>query len=214
MTRVLGRVQRALEGLYRVEARADVRDFVISEEQRQALGVERRPDEQLLLRDEPGGLAVGLFVNQASLRRLEDLSGGPPPDEHLEDFLLAVEGVSHFVYVTVRAQAERPFSALELELQAEVDKYLLVLLSRWREGSAPPAGIRRRLFGAVSYHDDLSHEELRRYRTANDAADEYVASLEHRFVRHRAVGAMLDEMRRFWRLDCAGKLEHIGRKAA
>ena len=43
-------------------------------------------------------------------------------DGNLPDFLLALEGVSHFVYIAHRARLERSVSAVELELQAEVDK--------------------------------------------------------------------------------------------
>jgi hypothetical protein len=33
-------------------------------------------------------------------------------------------------------------------------------------------------------------------------------------VRRRAVDDLLGEVRRFYRLDCAGKLDHIARRAA
>ena len=129
-------------------------------------------------------------------------------------FLVAVEGVSHFLYVMVRARAERPFSALELELQAEVDKYLLALLIAWAADRRGPEGLRERLFSRIRLHADLSDEEVERYKTANAMAGEYAASLEARFVRHRALGPLLDETRRFYRLGCAEKLDHIARKAA
>src|SRR5207302_5421936 len=118
---ILGRLQRALEALYRIERGDDVADFVITDEARTALGVARAPGEQLLLCSDPERrtLDVGLFVDELALRRLQGSFG----EERLPEYLLAVEGVSHFVYVMARARAERPFSALELELQAEVDKY-------------------------------------------------------------------------------------------
>jgi hypothetical protein len=209
---ILGRLQRALEALYRIDRNEDVRDFVISGETRAALGVERAPGEQLLLRQDPESrtLDVGLFVDELALRRLAGEFG----EERLPEYLLAVEGVSHFVYVMARARAERPFSALELELQAEVDKYLLSLLGTWPHHGPPPTDLRKRLFKRVHYHADLTDEERDRYKTANDAADEYCGQLEHRYVRRRAVDDMLGEVRRFWRLDCGGKLDHIVKKAA
>ena len=210
MSRVLGQVQRALEGLYRVEAEANVADFVITEEERAALGVKRAPREQLLLRQRQGELEVGLFVDEVALRRLER----GLDESNLEEFLLVVEGVSHFLYVTVRARQERPFSALELELQAEVDKYLLALLTAWSLRGEPPEGLRERLFAHVRFHADLSGEERDRYRAANQAAGGFAASLEERYVRRRAPGGLFDEVRRFYRLGCGGKLGHIARKAA
>ena len=204
-------MQRALELLYRVRTAVDVGDFMISGAERDGYGVARAPHEQLLLRapshDE---LEIALFVDEDVLHRLS----GPLDEEHIPEYLLAVEGVSHFVYAIVHARAGQTFSALELELQAEVDKYLLVLLGTWREGGNPRKDLRERLFYRIRYADDLSDEERERYVTANAAAAEYVASLEERFVRHRAVDDMLAEMRRFYRLDCAAKLDHIARKAA
>src|SRR5439155_25924487 len=123
----------------------------------------------------------------------------------------------HFLYVAVRAAVERPFSALELELQAEVDKYLLALLIAWATGQPPPetsSGLRARLFRDVRFLDDLSREERDRYHTAHAAAQEYAAGLEARYVRHRALADLLGELRRFYRLGCAEKLDHIARQAA
>lgn len=211
--RVLAELQRALELAYRVAPGMDVRDFLIDEARRDAWRPARAPREQLLLREGADALEVGLFVDAATVRRLEPgLS-----DENLGEFLLAVEGVSHFLYVAVRAAAERPFSALELELQAEVDKYLLALLIAWATGQPPPetsSGLRVRLFRGVRFLDDLSVEERDRYRTAHAAAEEYAATLEVRYVRRRALADLLHELRRFYRLGCAEKLDHIARQAA
>jgi hypothetical protein len=237
--RVLHEVQHALESLYRVDAAVDVRDFLISEEAREALGLQRMPREQLLLCQEPDGLSVGLFVDELALRRLERMlagtdAGGAAPAAsqgareeasqrqrellmehgHLSEFLLVVEGVSHFLYVALRTREHRPFSGLELELQAEIDKYLLALLWAWPEHGHPPQDLRERLFARVSFLQGMSSEEHDRYRTANAVADDYVASLETRFVRRRALPDLLAEVRRFYRLDCAGKLDHIVRQAA
>ncbi len=214
-TRVLAEVQLALEALYRVAPGSDVRDHLVSEEHRSALGLARAPREQLLLREAAGELEVGLFIDPETLRRLEPGLA----DENLGEFLLAVEGVSHFVYVMERARAERPFSALELELQAEVDKYLLVLVIAWTVRRAAPdqlsCELRARLFGGARLDDGLSAEERDRYATANAAAEGYAASLEARYLRReRSLGDLLGEARRFYRLGCADKLGHIARKAA
>jgi hypothetical protein len=135
-------------------------------------------------------------------------------DHNLQDFLLAIEGVSHFVYLVHRARQERPVSAVELELQAEVDKYLVALLVTWNQTGEPPADLRARLFTHVTFAGDLSREERERYELANSAADEYAASLEERYVRSRSVDDMLGEVRRFYRKGLAEKLEYISQLAA
>ena len=214
MSAVLRALQGGLESMYRVSTSLDVGDFLVDDRQRLEYGAARAPEEQLFVHESGDELAISLYVND---RALEHLSRSDPrrrlDDENLDDFLLATEGVSHFVYLAQRAQAQRPVSAVELELQAEIDKWLVVLLVSWDQTGAPPADLRRRLFGDVRLLSDLSSEERDRYALANDAANEYTRALEHRFVRRGAVEDMLGELRRFYQLDLGGKLDRISRAA-
>jgi hypothetical protein len=215
MPAVLRALQGGLESMYRVETDLDVCDFLVGGEERDALHVERAPREQLLIRRDDDGLQLGLFVDE---RTLENLAMRDPrrrlDAQNLQDFLLAIEGVSHFVYLVHRARQERPVSAVELELQAEVDKYLVALLVSWNQTGDPPADLRERLFANIQFAGDLSREERERYELANSAADEYASSLEERFVRTRSVDDMLGEVRRFYRKGLAEKLEYISQLAA
>ena len=215
MPAVLRALQGGLESMYRVETELDVCDFLVGGDERDALQPERTPREQLLIRRDEEGLQLGLFVDE---RTLENLAMRDPrrrlDAQNLQDFLLAVEGVSHFVYLVHRARQDRPVSAVELELQAEVDKYLVSLLVSWNQNGEPPADLRERLFANIRFAGDLSREERERYELANSAADEYASSLEQRFVRTRAVDDMLGEVRRFYRKGLAEKLEYISQLAA
>lgn len=204
---VLARLQLGLEGLYRVRTDLAVDAFVIDEQQRQHAGVARAPREQLLLRQAGDDLDLGLYVDPATVANLEkqDPARGLH-DGNFHDFCLAVEGVSHFVYVALCAAGDRQVSALELELQAEVDKFACCVLLSKRG-----ARLRRRLYDDVRLHDDLDADERDRYRTANQQANRYAAGLERRFIDTDRMNDMLDELRRFYRLRLTGKLEHIAR---
>ena len=209
----LGRVQRGLETLYRVETGVEVGDFIVGTELRDALVFARRPREQLLVCEEAGEMSLALFIDPAVLA---NLAANDPShrlgDHNLGDFLLAVEGVSHFIYAIWCAKVDRPVSQLELELQAEVDKYVACLLT-----TEPAAGnseqLRHRLFGDVEYEPDLDHDEHARYRAANDNAQRYAAFLEQAFIIPRRIPEMLDELRRFYRKGLAAKLATIARAA-
>lgn len=205
---ILARLQRGLESLYRVETRLDIDAFVVAEREREAVGPARSPREQLLIQQaEDDELAMGLYVDEAALANLEanDPARGLNR-QNFSDFCLALEGVSHFVYVALCAAAERPVSPLELELQAEVDKFACCLLIA---GADPD--LRRRLYGEVRLADDLDPDEQDRYRTANQEARRYAATLERRYLRQMAVPALLVELRRFYRMGLADKLGHIAR---
>ena len=210
---MLGRVQRGLETLYRVDTGVTVDDFVIDEPTRDRLVGERRPREQLLAVEDAGEMSLALFVDPAALANLARHDPGRDLGDHnLGDFLLAVEGVSHFIYAVCCARAERPVSQLELELQAEVDKYVTCLLSADPERDASTRW-RERLFGDACYEPDLDAEERSRYRAANDNANRYAAFLETEFVARRRIPEMLGELRRFYRHGLAAKLSTIARAA-
>ena len=213
----LGRMQRGLETLYRVDTGARIEDFVVGEELRDAVvsiaTSGRRPPEQLIVHESDGAVDVALFVAPSVLA---NLAANDPArhlgDHNLGDFLLAVEGVSHFVYALWCARSDRAVSQLELELQAEIDKYVTCLLATdpVRDVST---SLRRRLFGDVAYDSDLDDDEHARYRAANDNALRYAGWLEDTFVARRRIPEMLGELRRFYRLGLAAKLAAIARAA-
>ncbi len=205
---MLRRLQRGLEQLYRIDTNVHVDDFVLDEAARDHFAPTRRPREQLLLSESGDALEIGLFVDEDTLSKLatwEPTRG--LDDENMSDFLLAVEGVSHFIYAVWRARADQRVSPLELELQGEVDKYVTCVLTGARTTNSP--WVRRRLFEDFSFHDDLDEEERHRYRAANQGGRRYAASLESRYVSPNRIGDMLAELRRFYRMSLRSKLEFI-----
>jgi hypothetical protein len=215
MPPLLARLQRGLETLYRVATGVDVGDFVLDATARSAAldASARTPREQLLLTEDGGELSVGLFVDADVVATLERHDPAHALGDHnTGDFLLAIEGVSHFVYVVWCAHAERSVSALELELQAEVDKYITCLLTG-DAGDAASRHWRHRLYEDVVFEPDLDEVERDRYHAANENARRFAASLERRFVARRGITDMLAELRHFYRLSLASKLDHIARAA-
>jgi hypothetical protein len=200
---MLGLVQRGLEALYRVETELDVGDYVVDEGVRDAVGANREPREQLLVRERDGELELALYVDPVALANLAAhdprarLDGG-----NLADFLLAVEGVSHFVMLAWRARQGRPVTALELELQAEVDKYVTCQLTAGHD-------LREQIFRDFHLVGGLAAHERERYLVANENASAYADALHQRYVARNDVPAMIGELRRFYRLGLAEKLERI-----
>ena len=69
----------------------------------------RRPREQLLISHEGGELAIALYLDDSALENLENNDPHRGLGDHnFADFCLAVEGVSHFIYVALCAAAEPP----------------------------------------------------------------------------------------------------------
>jgi hypothetical protein len=209
----LARLQRGLETLYRVDTGTNVDEFVIGTEMRDELAPTRKPREQLLVCEAEGEVSLALFIDPSVLANLEahdpSVSLG---DANFGDFLLAVEGVSHFIYAIWCARADRRVTQLELELQAEIDKFVTCLLVGGVELGVSTT-LRRRLFDGYELEPDLSRDEHARYRAANDNALRYATYLEEAFVARRRIPEMLGELRRFYRLGLAAKLATIATAA-
>lgn len=123
----------------------------------------------------------------------------------IDGFCVALEGVSHFVYLTYSSQ-RRPVSLIELELQAEVDKFLVLRLQ-----FAIP-NLVEVLFERVRFDERLPAELLDRYKVANDRARRYAHWLERRIRRGRTQEA-LEDARWLYRKSFREKLDHIARAA-
>lgn len=127
----------------------------------------------MLVREQDDAVELALLLPR---RLLEDGGGSPDPDTLLQ----AVEGVSHFVYVAERVRMELPTTLLELELQAEVDKFVLLAIAGDQLESAARDRLCRRLFEQVQFLHAEGSEHGERYRLANALAFRYVRRLDRR----------------------------------
>jgi len=213
---VLRGLQSLLERLYDVDVDHDVYDFLVTD-RRHLRGATpgndaRASEEELLLAETPDGAGVALYLDPSLLRRLEGADPvGALTENNLADYCTALEGVSHFVYSAWRLERDSPVSLLELETQAEVDKYAVtVFLLADQQGGGYPAQVHARLFDRVSFDARLEPDQYHRYRTAHRSAAHYCRRLERRFVNRgeAQVEALLRELRRFYRLGSTAKLRH------
>jgi hypothetical protein len=213
---VLHGLQSLLGRLYDVELNYDVYDYLVTDRgalHTAASGEAARDiEEELLLAETPDGAGVALYLDAALLGRLESADPvGALTESNLADYCTALEGVSHFVYSTWRLDRDLPVSLLELETQAEVDKYAVtVFLLADQQGGGYPAQVHPRLFDRVRFDARLEPDQYHRYRTAHRCAAHYCRRLEHRFVSRgeARTEALVRELRKFYRLGSTAKLRH------
>lgn len=152
---------------------------------------EQSARESLLLRESEGELEMALVV--------------PPGAANDHDgWLQLAEGVSHFVYVANRARQELPSTQLELELQAEVDKFVLLVLEQVPYDRGEAFEVHSRLYERVRFLHEPGTELGERYRTANDLAARFVRRLMSHG--HATTHATL---RRFYRAGQAEKIRLV-----
>ena len=212
---LLNRLQRHLENIYEVQSGYRVADFLI-DDPALARRLDSTPNardipEKLLIRQDGESLDLALYLDPDLLRRLD--ANDPTESLHgdnLHDFWMALEGISHFLYLTWNAGHERSVSLLEMELQAEVDKYILAafLFGRQMRGLVPKA-LYRQLFHAARFDDRLNEAERYRYRSANYFAGRFCSYIEKEFLQPGARSGLVNTLRRFYRLTQHRKIKAI-----
>lgn len=207
-------LQRLLETIYDAPSGHDVRDFLVTE--RRHLPPERRAqaaEEELVLLEQRRRGYLMLYLDAALLARLRErdplraLDGG-----NIADFWVALEGVSHFSCLMWNAGHARGISMLDLELQAEVDKYIASFwLLRTQNPGHRPRELHHVLFERTHVDPALSPGRQQLYATATHYAARFCSALQSSLLSSRQSqrrGAIA-ALRRFYRLSSAGKLRHI-----
>ena len=123
---VLPGIQLLLEELNAVSTDLDVCEYIVPPEIKDSIpGALDSVPEQLFIAEIGDEMELALYIDPRILTALQyDRPEARLHNGNLENFCIALEGVSHFVKVVWSAQCGREVSALELEIQAEVDKFV------------------------------------------------------------------------------------------
>ena len=160
------RLQTRLEHFYRLEPLPDVEGFAVPTE----------PDgrEVVLVRETGEDIEIAVSLPEVGL--------SPPSGEvSLDQVCQVIEGVSHFVYLADRIRSDRRMTRLELELQAEVDKFVIVGFTALVHPDRNAAWrLVNRLYEGVEFLHEPHTEEGQRYRIANDLAAKFCARFAER----------------------------------
>jgi len=207
-------LQHLLETINDAPCGHDVRDFLVT--RRDCLPPERRAhaaDEELVLVQWRRGNYLALYIDESVLRRLarrdplQRLDSG-----NIADFWIALEGVSHFSYLMWNASHSRGISQLDLELQAEVDKYIAAF---WLLKAQHPGHIPRELYPLlferthINAQLPLARQQL--YAAASRYAARFCLGLQSALLSNRPVlrQKAIAALRRFYRMGAATKVRHI-----
>ena len=211
----LSQLQQGLQGIYELDISHDVHDYLITSSEMAACldrGQScRETREKLLVHEDEQGLNLSLYLDKDIVKRFTDHAFLDQMDHSgIQDYCLALEGISHFVYLVWNATYDRSVTMMEMELQAEIDKFVMLTDFLERQSAVlAPGQLRHLLFLSASYHDDLNEQERKRYRMANHYAQKYCQRLESRFLPSGRKDLWLNELRRFYRLNRKGKLDYI-----
>jgi len=212
---LVNRLQSQLEDLYEIELNHRVHDYIIHDrELAQHLDSSnnaRNLPEKLLLSQNSESIELSLYLDQDLVDRLEkDDPIQALHNDNIHDFWTALEGISHFLYLVYNAEYEREISLLELELQAEVDKYILAaFLFDKQQNRLPPPSLHYHLYRNCRFDSRLQKEELYRYQTANRLASKFSAFISKCMANRQLDHDVINTLRRFYRFTQHQKIKSI-----
>ncbi len=211
----LNALQTELEQIYDVTTPHRVEDFLLREPRLVAHltadATAHQCAEKLLVAQTEDGLDVGLFLHETVLSRLANDNPAESLHEgNLQDYCFAVEGVSHFLYLAWNAGFERCITQLELELVAEVDKFVTAAVRLLEQrGAVQLRSLLKTMFEDVAFRPQLPEIERQRYYEANRLASRYCERLVSRHALKRGEPTLMRELRRFYRMSQDEKIRHI-----
>ena len=171
----------------------------------------RDNDERLLIAEHESGIDLSLYISADVMNHLDNTH----PLELLEkgkyvEFCLMLEGVSHFLYVVWNAHHQKKVTLLEMELQAEIDKFIMMQSLLDSESCRDDViCLQTWLFETNGFDEMLTESELERYKQANHYAGKYCMNLQQQYKLQGLNNDLLKELRRFYRLVQEDKMRYI-----
>lgn len=214
---MLEALQQQLTDIYQVDPGHSILDFLITDAALAKVlgGAALLPDtdETVLMVEGEDGVSMSVYLDERMLSRLDgDHPANNLKPERLGDLWTVVEGISHFNYLAWSARKDRQVTLLELEMQAEVDKFVSTWMMAMQQDDADLADrMHGWLFENVGFNPALTDEQGARYLAANNYAARFCHGLIRRLKDDSGKG--LRELRHFYRLTQRDKITHIHTKA-
>lgn len=213
-------VQQQFQSIYQLPQDLSIEDYLINQETLEAVKEEQcdllstaHHRGFMLLFTEGDELNVGIYLHNhliENLRKHNPLQG--IHEKNIGDFCIMIEEVSHFLYTTWKARHDIKITRLEIELQAEVDKFVLCsLYCAQHPDSTYRLPLMELLFEDYHFEKNLSEESRQRYHTASRLARHYCHFLDRNYIKDNHLPQMIKEIRQFYRFSQTDKISHITR---
>lgn len=229
MRSVVRKIDRALKALYNLDGTYNAEEFLIKRPYvsnvSRGIHLDRMVANAALqgaLFIRPGmnrsstEISLGIYLSEGVRKNLATLRRWPQSQwtwEQVDAFSIAAEEVSHFQYLLFHASSGRPVSQLELELQGEIDKFLLTYFAVMA-GKHFDERIFESLFEQFFYRfhlaANLNEEQKVRYLDANAFAKRFILRCERHLAGPGGNERAFRLLRRFYRLDATEKLSLAG----
>ena len=216
MKSLLEQVDEVLTDIYRLNTQIKAKDFVLPPGDKNLTGallihqLSEKPKKEDVI--ELGLLFHPSIYQNLSTATQESFESWT--HSQYQSFSVLVEEVSHFRFFVFNAETSRKLSQLELEVQGEIDKFLLFYLFLSQSEKKETVNFATnfsRIFEQFSYESTLTAEAKERYQTANQIAREYIQKNRGLFLSSEHFSELLQLLRKFYRMGSEDRFSLIHR---
>jgi hypothetical protein len=208
---LITRLQNDLQRHYDISVPYQITDFITHDNRlfKHASDQPEQNSETLFIRQYEEAIDISLYLDADILAQAEQtICNGAARGSHFNALGVVVEGVSHTLCLLWHAHYDRQLRPLDLELQAEIDKFLLIKQLLPQESGK----LHKRLFSDIRFKTSVK-PIVDRYRRANQYAAYYCHWLSTTFmhsdtIRHTTEQRLHTELARFYRLSGNDKVRY------
>lgn len=209
MKKAIQDIETALLNLNALEFPLKAEDFLTDTEWPFQKAATQTLDGALYIHQPDEDLQLGIYLSSDVRKALENYPTWRENEwnaHQLHFFSVAIEELSHFFYVVYHSRSGRQLTQLELELQGEIDKFLVLYFSK---ATATFENLFETVFENFRLASKLSLEQQNRYQNANRLAKRFISKLRKYLTEPLQRQNALDRIRKFYRLGLADKVSQI-----
>lgn len=195
---MLERIYQLLCHIYCIQEPEKIRDYLRAQNS-------LSKQEELIIAEFPDGQFELALHLDPQLEKMTEQN----PLQHVHELCLLTEGLSHFLFITERIHAARSTSLLEMELQAEVDKFLILHLLSWEQEQHCPPKLFAQQFEEHRFAEHLNGAEFSRYQTAHQFAAKFCHRLRERYIYPLKMRELISAAREFFSHDFYHKVKTL-----
>ncbi len=191
-------LQKKLEEIYRLEKCPEADKYVLSPKEFKRFS-KSSDNPQVIYVDEGNDATMGIYLGKRIFKKIRN----KVKIFSLQDFCVMAEEISHFIYLIWSKSNEKKITLLDLEIQAEVDKFLLA--SNFFQSQET---VFKKMFETFMFRKNLLKDEENRYIEASRLGKKLAINLRSKKI---PFSEKMNWLRFFYRQNPTSRISMIER---
>ncbi len=189
-------LQKKLEEIYRLETCPAADQYVLSPKQFKRFA-KSSDNPQVIYVDEGSDASMGIYLGKRIFKKIQN----KVKIFSFQDFCVMAEEISHFIYLIWSKSNEKKITLLDLEIQAEVDKFLLA--SNFFQSQET---VFQKMFQTFMFRKNLLKDEENRYIEATRLGKKLAINLRSKKI---PLSEKIHWLRFFYRQNPSSRISMI-----